>query len=52
MVVGRIWGKLDTNAAIAVRGGTLQLQWAGEGEPVFMTGPAETVFEGSLVWPK
>ena len=52
MVVGRIWGKLDASAAILVRGGTLQLQWAGEGEPVWMTGPAETVFEGSLVWPK
>ena len=52
MVVGRIWGKLGASAAIVVRGGTLQLEWAGEGEPVFMTGPAETVFEGSLVWPK
>ena len=52
MVVGRIWGKLGAHAAIQVRGGALQLEWAGEGQPVYMTGPAETVFEGSLVWPK
>ncbi len=52
MVVGRVWGKLGARAAIQVRGGTLQLEWAGEGQPVWMTGPAETVFEGSLVWPK
>ena len=52
MVVGRQWGKLGASAAIQVRGGVLQLEWAGEGQPVYMTGPAETVFEGSLVWPK
>jgi diaminopimelate epimerase len=52
MVVGRLWGKLDQQAQIQVRGGTLQLEWAGEGQPVWMTGPAETVYEGSLEWPK
>jgi diaminopimelate epimerase len=52
MVVGRLWGKLEARAEILVRGGTLQLEWAGEGQPVWMTGPAETVYEGSLEWPK
>lgn len=52
MAVGRLWGKLDARAEIQVRGGSLQLEWAGEGEPVWMTGPAETVYEGSLEWPK
>jgi diaminopimelate epimerase len=52
MVVGRLWGKLDQQAEIQVRGGALQLEWAGEGQPVWMTGPAETVYEGSLEWPK
>jgi len=52
LVVGRIWGKLEAHAAIQVRGGTLQLHWGGHEEPVWMTGPAETVFEGSLEWPK
>jgi diaminopimelate epimerase len=52
LAVGRIWGKLEANVAIQVRGGTLRLQWAGDHEPVWMTGPAETVFEGSLQWQK
>ncbi len=52
MVVGRLWGRLDPRAEIQVRGGALQLEWAGEGQPVWMTGPAETVYEGSLEWPK
>ena len=52
MAVGRLWGKLDARAEIQVRGGVLQLEWAGEGQPVWMTGPAETVYEGSLEWPK
>jgi diaminopimelate epimerase len=52
MVVGRLWGKLEARAEILVRGGSLLLEWAGEGQPVWMTGPAETVYEGSLEWPK
>jgi diaminopimelate epimerase len=31
-----------------VRGGTLQITWRGEGEPVWMTGPAVRVFEGEI----
>ena len=52
MAVGVLWGKLGAEAEIQVRGGTLRLEWRGEGHPVYMTGPAETVFEGSLEWPK
>ena len=52
MAVGRLWGRLDARTEIQVRGGSLQLEWGGEGEPVWMTGPAETVYEGSLEWPK
>jgi diaminopimelate epimerase len=52
LVIGRIWGKLEANAAVHVRGGTLRLQWGGADEPVWMTGPAETVFEGSIEWSK
>jgi len=51
LVVGRRWGKLEASAAIQVRGGTLRLQWDGQDQPVWMTGAAETVFEGSLQWP-
>jgi diaminopimelate epimerase len=51
LVVGRLWGKLEAGADIEVRGGSLRLQWGGDNQPVWMTGPAETVFEGSLQWP-
>jgi diaminopimelate epimerase len=55
MVVGRVWGRLAPKAAIALPGGTLELQWDGSAvgarDLVWMTGAAETVFEGSLEWP-
>jgi diaminopimelate epimerase len=33
---------------VATRGGMLTIAWAGEGEPVLMTGPAITVFTGEI----
>lgn len=33
---------------VASRGGELRVRWEGEGKPVFLTGPAETVFEGTI----
>ena len=32
--------------AFGVRGGELRVDWAGPGEPVWLTGPAEIAFEG------
>jgi hypothetical protein len=29
-------------------GGRLDIQWAGPGEPIWMTGPAERAFEGEV----
>lgn len=49
-VIGRLWNRLAPRTEILVRGGSLQLEWAGEGSPVYMTGPAEIVFEGSIEW--
>jgi diaminopimelate epimerase len=46
VVAGRLWGLLWPNVRVALRGGELSVHWAGEGEPVIMTGPAEKVFEG------
>ena len=48
VVAGRVRGLLDENVAVRVRGGTLQISWRGEGEPVWMTGPAVRVFEGEI----
>lgn len=51
MAVGRLWGLLDATAYLSLLGGTLRLDWAGEGQPLRMTGPATSVYEGSLTWP-
>jgi diaminopimelate epimerase len=50
-VVGRIWGLFDARVVLELRGGELQIEWEGEGRPVLMTGPAETVFKGEFEWP-
>lgn len=51
VVVGRLWGRLAECVDVRVRGGTLKIEWQGEGQPVWMTGPAETVFSGEIEWP-
>lgn len=51
VVVGRLWELLDDSVEVRVRGGTLRVEWPGEGEPVQMTGPAEFVFNGEIEWP-
>jgi diaminopimelate epimerase len=48
VVAGRLRGLLDEQVAVEVRGGTLRISWRGEGEPVTMTGPAVSVFEGEI----
>jgi diaminopimelate epimerase len=48
MVVGRLWGLLEETVHVRLTGGTLIINWPGEGQPVMMTGPAEFVFEGSI----
>jgi diaminopimelate epimerase len=47
-VAGVQRGLLDADVVIATRGGDLGLSWRGEGTPVMMTGPAQTVFEGEI----
>jgi diaminopimelate epimerase len=41
-------GKLDADVAVDLPGGTLQLHWDGADAPVWMTGPAEFVFDGEF----
>lgn len=48
MVAGRLHGLFAEEAELELRGGILRLSWAAEGEPVMMTGPATTVFEGVI----
>ncbi len=47
-VVARLWGRCEERVAVDLPGGRLYIRWAGEGSPVYMTGPATTVFEGSI----
>jgi len=48
VVAGIARGLLESRVTVATRGGDLGISWAGEGEPVMMTGPAVTVFEGEI----
>ncbi len=41
-------GLLQSPVQVNTRGGQLSIEWAGEGQPVMMTGPAEIVFEGEI----
>ncbi|HEX6827502.1 MAG TPA: diaminopimelate epimerase [Burkholderiales bacterium] len=41
-------GLLDSPVRVSTRGGDLAIRWEGEGRPVWMTGPAQTVFEGEI----
>lgn len=48
VVIGRLWGVLADAVDVDLPGGRLRIDWAGEGEPVWMTGPAVRVFDGQL----
>ena len=48
VVAGITRGLLDQRVRVTTRGGDLDVHWDGEGEPVYMTGPAVTVFEGEI----
>ena len=48
VVAGISRGLLDARVTVSTRGGDLVIVWAGEGQPVLMTGPAVTVFDGAI----
>jgi diaminopimelate epimerase len=41
-------GVTGPEVAVELRGGTLEIRWAGDGHSVFMTGPAAHVFDGRI----
>ncbi|MCX7896254.1 MAG: diaminopimelate epimerase [Rhodocyclaceae bacterium] len=51
-VIGIRLGRLSTPVRVIMRGGELSIAWAGAKHPVFMTGPAETVFHGEIDIPE
>ncbi len=48
VVAGILHGDLDSPVAVETRGGHLSIAWDGDGTPVLLTGPAVSVFEGSV----
>ena len=48
VVAGRLWERLSESVKVLLNGGELVVSWAGEGQPVLMTGPATTVYQGRI----
>lgn len=51
VVAGIRRGLLDTPVRVSARGGELSVAWEGGAAPVFLSGPAQTVFEGTITLP-
>lgn len=49
VVAGILRGRLMSPVTVNARGGDLIIAWEGIGQPVFLTGPAVTVFEGEII---
>lgn len=48
VAVGRRLGLLGPSVQVDLPGGRLTVEWEGLGKPLWLTGPAETVFEGKI----
>ncbi len=48
VIVGRSQGLLEPQVRVHVPGGELRVDWAGPGEPVWLSGPAQVAFEGHV----
>jgi diaminopimelate epimerase len=48
VAAGRRWGLLEETVRVELTGGDLTIRWQGDDNPVWMTGPAVRVFEGSI----
>ena len=46
--IGQLQDKLDKRVKVQLPGGRLTIDWEGDGQPLYMTGPAEFVFEGQI----
>ena len=48
VVAGCMAGNLDSSVTVVLDGGELSIDWDGDGQPVWMTGPATNVFDGTV----
>jgi len=51
VAVGRNDDVLTEEVRVDVRGGRLDVRWAGPGQPIWLTGPAQTAYEGQVELP-
>jgi len=48
VAVGRLRGSLAAEVRVELPGGTATVSWEAPGKPLWLTGPAQTVFTGSI----
>ena len=48
VAVGRMRGWLGARVSVVLPGGELEIDWNGEGEPVWLTGPTQRAFGGEF----
>ncbi|MDO6695487.1 diaminopimelate epimerase [Aliiglaciecola sp. 3_MG-2023] len=49
VAIGQIQGKLSKDVRVDLPGGTLKIRWQGKDNVLKMTGPAEHIFDGTLI---
>lgn len=49
VVIGRLWGMLDSVVLVKLLGGNLLIEWDEQSNIIKMTGPAEQVFNGEVL---
>jgi len=49
VAAGRRQGKLSENVKVSLPGGELVIRWHSDNEPLYMTGPASHVYEGTII---
>ena len=48
VVAGQLQGLLGSPVTVNLTGGSLTIEWLGDGHPVIMTGPATLVYHGQI----
>ncbi|MFT7267336.1 MAG: diaminopimelate epimerase [Porticoccus sp.] len=48
VVAGQLQGLLESPVTVNLTGGSLTIEWLGDGHPVIMTGPANSVYQGQI----
>jgi len=48
VAVGRVRGWFGPRVSVGLPGGTLEVEWQGEGEPMWLTGPTQRSFAGEF----